>query len=98
MIILYINSSLQYSSIHYSPSHYDTKLPFQGLDPFQLLIHLGKRLTPALQLDDPSLLHEESLLNGQWVQAQSGKRFDVEGKLSLRVRQQRTNESSYNIL
>nr|RBR00902.1 hypothetical protein FVER53263_01576 [Fusarium verticillioides] len=29
-------------------------------------------------LDDPSLLHEESLLNGQWVQAQSGKRFDVE--------------------
>ncbi|KAF5625323.1 succinate-semialdehyde dehydrogenase [Fusarium tjaetaba] len=30
------------------------------------------------KLDDPSLLHEESLLNGQWVQAQSGKRFDVE--------------------
>ncbi|SCO23469.1 unnamed protein product [Fusarium fujikuroi] len=30
------------------------------------------------KLDDPSLLHEESLLNGQWVQSQSGKRFDVE--------------------
>ncbi|KAF5535786.1 succinate-semialdehyde dehydrogenase [Fusarium napiforme] len=32
----------------------------------------------SVQLDDPSLLHEESLLNGQWVQSQSGKRFDVE--------------------
>ncbi|KAL9566275.1 hypothetical protein ACKAV7_009634 [Fusarium commune] len=29
-------------------------------------------------LDDPSLLHEESLLNGQWVQSQSGERFGVE--------------------
>ncbi|KAG7413022.1 Aldehyde/histidinol dehydrogenase [Fusarium sp. MPI-SDFR-AT-0072] len=30
------------------------------------------------KLDDPSLLHEESLLNGQWVQSQSGERFGVE--------------------
>ncbi|KAF4948817.1 hypothetical protein FGADI_9374 [Fusarium gaditjirri] len=30
------------------------------------------------QLDDPSLLHEEALLNGQWVQSQSGERFGVE--------------------
>ncbi|KAJ0127303.1 Uncharacterized protein HZ326_29593 [Fusarium oxysporum f. sp. albedinis] len=30
------------------------------------------------KLDDPSLLHEASLLNGQWVQSQSGNRFDVE--------------------
>ncbi|WKT47083.1 Zn(2)-C6 fungal-type DNA-binding domain [Fusarium oxysporum f. sp. vasinfectum] len=29
-------------------------------------------------LDDPSLLHEESLLDGQWVQSQSGERFGVE--------------------
>ncbi|EWY87752.1 succinate-semialdehyde dehydrogenase [Fusarium oxysporum NRRL 32931] len=29
-------------------------------------------------LDDPSLLHEESLLDGQWVQSQSGERFSVE--------------------
>ncbi|EEU39853.1 uncharacterized protein NECHADRAFT_79751 [Fusarium vanettenii 77-13-4] len=29
-------------------------------------------------LNDPSLLHEASLLNGKWVQAQDGKRFDVE--------------------
>ncbi|KAJ3457163.1 hypothetical protein MRS44_014304 [Fusarium solani] len=29
-------------------------------------------------LNDPSLLHEASLLNGKWVQAQAGKRFDVE--------------------
>ncbi|EEU38471.1 uncharacterized protein NECHADRAFT_88551 [Fusarium vanettenii 77-13-4] len=29
-------------------------------------------------LNDPSLLHEASLLNGKWVQAQAGKRFNVE--------------------
>ncbi|UPL02276.1 hypothetical protein LCI18_013210 [Fusarium solani-melongenae] len=29
-------------------------------------------------LNDPSLLHEASLLNGKWVQAQAGKRFDIE--------------------
>ncbi|EWZ40770.1 succinate-semialdehyde dehydrogenase [Fusarium oxysporum Fo47] len=29
-------------------------------------------------LDDSSLLHEESLLDGQWVQSQSGERFSVE--------------------
>ncbi|KAJ4008552.1 hypothetical protein NW761_015243, partial [Fusarium oxysporum] len=29
-------------------------------------------------LVDSSLLHEASLLNGQWVQAQEAKRFDVE--------------------
>ncbi|KAF5013320.1 hypothetical protein FDECE_670 [Fusarium decemcellulare] len=29
-------------------------------------------------LSDPSLLHEASLLDGKWVQSQSGKRFDVE--------------------
>ncbi|KAF5617068.1 succinate-semialdehyde dehydrogenase [Fusarium sp. NRRL 25303] len=29
-------------------------------------------------LNDSSLLHEASLLNGQWVQAQEAKRFDVE--------------------
>ncbi|KAM0438626.1 hypothetical protein ACHAPT_001379 [Fusarium lateritium] len=29
-------------------------------------------------LNDPSLLHEASLLNGKWVQAQAGKSFDVE--------------------
>jgi hypothetical protein len=36
----------------------------------------------ALQLNDPSLLHEASLLNGEWVQASSGKTFDVEGESS----------------
>ncbi|KAH7244886.1 Aldehyde/histidinol dehydrogenase [Fusarium solani] len=32
----------------------------------------------SFTLNDPSLLHEASLLNGKWVQAQAGKRFDVE--------------------
>ncbi|KAJ5676608.1 uncharacterized protein N7477_002241 [Penicillium maclennaniae] len=33
-----------------------------------------------LQLNDRSILHEASLLDGEWVQAQAGKTFDVEGK------------------
>jgi succinate-semialdehyde dehydrogenase len=37
----------------------------------------------AAQLDDPSLLHEASLLNGEWVQASSGKTFDVEGEPAI---------------
>ncbi|KXJ84727.1 NAD-dependent aldehyde dehydrogenase [Microdochium bolleyi] len=36
-------------------------------------------------LDDPALLHEESLLNDQWVQSESGKRFDVEDPGSCRI-------------
>ncbi|KAB8207210.1 Aldehyde/histidinol dehydrogenase [Aspergillus parasiticus] len=31
-------------------------------------------------LNDPSLLHEASLLNGEWVAAQSNKWFDIEGE------------------
>jgi hypothetical protein len=86
-------------SIHYSQKQHDTKLTFQGLVPFQLPTYAGERLTNALQLDDPSLLHEESLLNGQWVQSQSGKRFDVEGKLRASMpRKQRRIISSYNAL
>ncbi|GAM34503.1 succinate-semialdehyde dehydrogenase [Talaromyces pinophilus] len=38
-----------------------------------------------LELHDPSLLHEASLLDGEWVQSQSGKRFDVEDPGSRRV-------------
>lgn len=36
-----------------------------------------------LQLQDPSLFHEASLLHGKWVQSQSGKRFDVEGESGI---------------
>lgn len=32
------------------------------------------------KLDDPSLLHEASLLNGEWMQSKNGRVFDVEGK------------------
>ncbi|KAL2869216.1 NAD-dependent succinate-semialdehyde dehydrogenase [Aspergillus lucknowensis] len=34
--------------------------------------------TLPFTLDNPSLLHEASLLDGNWVQARSGLRFDVE--------------------
>ncbi|KAL2205611.1 aldehyde dehydrogenase [Sarocladium strictum] len=34
--------------------------------------------TLPFQLNDPSLLHEASLLNGEWLQSQSGKLFPVE--------------------
>ncbi|KAH7118349.1 Aldehyde/histidinol dehydrogenase [Dactylonectria macrodidyma] len=37
------------------------------------------------KLDDPLLLHEASLLNGEWVQSQSGKRFDVEDPGSRQI-------------
>lgn len=40
----------------------------------------GLTVLKGLQLNDPSLLHEASLLNGEWVQASSGKTFHVEGK------------------
>ncbi|CAH0057853.1 unnamed protein product [Clonostachys solani] len=33
---------------------------------------------PPFQLNDPSLLHEASLRNGEWVQSQTGKTFPVE--------------------
>lgn len=35
---------------------------------------------PFIKLEDSSLFHEASLLNGEWVQSKSGKTFDVEGK------------------
>ncbi|KAH7461029.1 hypothetical protein FOMA001_g19431 [Fusarium oxysporum f. sp. matthiolae] len=38
-----------------------------------------------LTLDDPSLLYEASLLNGQWVQSQSGNCFDVEDPGSCQI-------------
>ncbi|KAH8424576.1 NAD-dependent succinate-semialdehyde dehydrogenase [Aspergillus melleus] len=41
--------------------------------------------TSLLKLNDPSLLHEASLLHGEWVQAGSGKTFDVEDPGSNRI-------------
>lgn len=34
------------------------------------------------QLEDPSLLHEASLLDGKWVQARQGHSFDIDGEFS----------------
>lgn len=34
------------------------------------------------QLDDPTLLHETSLLDGKWVQARLGQHFDIEGSFA----------------
>lgn len=48
--------------------------------------HPSNRMVTMLinsQLNDPSLLHEASFLNGEWVQASSGKTFDVEGESVL---------------
>ncbi|KXJ87827.1 Aldehyde/histidinol dehydrogenase, partial [Microdochium bolleyi] len=36
-------------------------------------------------LNDPTLLHEASLLGGKWVQANSGNRFDVEDPGTCKV-------------
>jgi hypothetical protein len=39
----------------------------------------GLRVNVVFQLEDPSLFHERSLLNGEWVQSQSREVFDIEG-------------------
>ncbi|KAH9215498.1 Aldehyde/histidinol dehydrogenase [Leptodontidium sp. 2 PMI_412] len=41
--------------------------------------------TLELKLEDPTLLHQASLLNGKWVQAKSGKTFDVEDPGSKKI-------------
>jgi hypothetical protein len=38
------------------------------------------RIDRIIKLNDPSLLHQASLLDGQWVQAKSGETFEVTGK------------------
>ncbi|KAF5594612.1 succinate-semialdehyde dehydrogenase [Fusarium subglutinans] len=57
------------------------------LTPLSLLLSTYDQILQEIRnaLDDPSLLHEESLLNGQWVQSQSGKRFDVEDPGSRQI-------------
>ncbi|KAJ0137548.1 hypothetical protein HZ326_19462 [Fusarium oxysporum f. sp. albedinis] len=39
----------------------------------------------VLQLNNPSLLHEASLMDGKWVESRSGRRFDVEDPGSRRI-------------
>lgn len=41
--------------------------------------HQRKQLT-TIQLNNPDLFKDKSLVNGEWVEAKSGKRFDVYGK------------------
>jgi len=31
------------------------------------------------QLNDPSLLKQQAIIGGKWLEAQSGKRFDIIG-------------------
>ncbi|KAI3573521.1 Aldehyde/histidinol dehydrogenase [Fusarium oxysporum f. sp. albedinis] len=38
-----------------------------------------------LKLNNPSLLHEASLMDGKWVESRSGRRFDVEDPGSRRI-------------
>jgi hypothetical protein len=51
----------------------------QGLALF-VVRFLAIRTDRTIKLNDPSLLHEASLLDGQWVQAKSGETFEVTGK------------------
>jgi len=39
-------------------------------------------ITNNIQVKNPSLFKDKSLVGGQWVEAKSGKRFDVIGKAS----------------
>jgi hypothetical protein len=36
-----------------------------------------------IQVKNPSLFKDQSLVGGEWVEARSGKRFDVVGKTSI---------------
>jgi hypothetical protein len=40
-------------------------------------------MTNFLQLEDPSLLHFDSFVGDKWVEAKSGKRFEVVGRNRL---------------
>ncbi|KAJ6018651.1 hypothetical protein N7499_010157 [Penicillium canescens] len=44
-----------------------------------------------IELNDPTLLHERSLLNGQWVQSKSGQTFEVEDPGTRKVFANPTN-------
>jgi hypothetical protein len=39
------------------------------------------------KLNDPSLLHQKSFVDGKWVEAKSGERFDVKGSSSMTQQQ-----------
>jgi hypothetical protein len=40
-------------------------------------------MTNNQQVKNPSLFKDKSLVGGQWVEARSGKRFDVVGKTAI---------------
>lgn len=39
-----------------------------------------------IKLKNPDLFKDKSLVGGEWVEAKSGKRFDVYGRLSISTR------------
>lgn len=39
------------------------------------------------KLNDPSLLHQNAFVNGKWIGAKSGERFDVKGLSFVAQRQ-----------
>lgn len=47
-----------------------------------LLFNVDTGVTPltSRQLEEPELLHFDSFINNQWVQASKGARFEVIGK------------------
>ncbi len=54
--------------------------PSRSVSISQHLLDPNTQLTttlPSPQLKDPSLLHQQSHINGQWVDSQSGARFDI---------------------
>jgi hypothetical protein len=58
-------------------------LPFKVIQNIFLIAHGSQqRLLTLTQLNNPDLFKDKSLVNGEWVEAKSGKRFDVVGKLS----------------
>lgn len=44
--------------------------------------HLIGILTNDAQLSNPELFHNKSYVNGEWIEAKSGKKFDIIGKFT----------------
>jgi hypothetical protein len=51
-----------------------------------------KQQLTCLQLNNPDLFKDKSLVNGEWVEAKSGKRFDVVGEIPPKLIQHQHNQ------
>jgi hypothetical protein len=73
---------LKTHSILPNSSKMANKLPFEVSLPHPGITSKGD-CADKVQVKNPSLFKDMSLVNGEWVEARSGKRFDVVGMASI---------------